>query len=321
MGRRVVAFIIDYLLLGPRSRSVLPAGDPHHPDGPPHRDAYERQVRQGHVLPPGRRRHQLLRHRGADRSALRRRDPGAHRGHDREADLWDPGHAGGRKPARYRPRAGAVGAPDRGRLPVLHPDAHGLHRRHEQRPAPARRGHGGRHVRRPRRHRRPAAAAEPSAAALRSRRHLPPGPRRIRPRRPPQRRRRRLPSQSAPGASGRASARGRSRPAPAAPEPAAAAPPPAPTAPTRPERAPAAPVAPPAAPAHAAAPPAAEAAIPAPPAPPPPPMPPANWYPDPSGNARLRYWDGGRWTDHTAHERARSAGTIAARVCGPQSSA
>jgi uncharacterized RDD family membrane protein YckC len=31
-----------------------------------------------------------------------------------------------------------------------------------------------------------------------------------------------------------------------------------------------------------------------------PPMPPANWYPDPSGNARLRYWDGARWTDHTA---------------------
>jgi hypothetical protein len=29
-------------------------------------------------------------------------------------------------------------------------------------------------------------------------------------------------------------------------------------------------------------------------------MPPANWYPDPSGQARLRYWDGARWTDHTA---------------------
>jgi uncharacterized RDD family membrane protein YckC len=34
--------------------------------------------------------------------------------------------------------------------------------------------------------------------------------------------------------------------------------------------------------------------------PPPQPLPPANWYPDPSGNARLRYWDGARWTDHTA---------------------
>lgn len=28
--------------------------------------------------------------------------------------------------------------------------------------------------------------------------------------------------------------------------------------------------------------------------------PPANWYPDPSGQARLRYWDGARWTEHTA---------------------
>jgi uncharacterized RDD family membrane protein YckC len=33
---------------------------------------------------------------------------------------------------------------------------------------------------------------------------------------------------------------------------------------------------------------------------PPQPMPPANWYPDPSGNARLRYWDGAHWTNHTA---------------------
>lgn len=28
--------------------------------------------------------------------------------------------------------------------------------------------------------------------------------------------------------------------------------------------------------------------------------PPANWYPDPSGQARLRWWDGARWTEHTA---------------------
>jgi len=28
--------------------------------------------------------------------------------------------------------------------------------------------------------------------------------------------------------------------------------------------------------------------------------PPANWYPDPSGEKRLRWWDGQRWTDHTA---------------------
>jgi hypothetical protein len=26
----------------------------------------------------------------------------------------------------------------------------------------------------------------------------------------------------------------------------------------------------------------------------------ADWYPDPLGNARLRYWDGTRWTDQTA---------------------
>jgi uncharacterized RDD family membrane protein YckC len=38
----------------------------------------------------------------------------------------------------------------------------------------------------------------------------------------------------------------------------------------------------------------------APPPPPPAPgAPPANWYPDPSGTARLRYWDGVRWTEHT----------------------
>lgn len=27
---------------------------------------------------------------------------------------------------------------------------------------------------------------------------------------------------------------------------------------------------------------------------------PADWYPDPKGEARLRYWDGESWTDHTA---------------------
>jgi Protein of unknown function (DUF2510) len=27
---------------------------------------------------------------------------------------------------------------------------------------------------------------------------------------------------------------------------------------------------------------------------------PANWYTDPHGQARLRYWDGTRWTEHTA---------------------
>ena len=27
---------------------------------------------------------------------------------------------------------------------------------------------------------------------------------------------------------------------------------------------------------------------------------PADWYPDPQGQGRLRYWDGQRWTDHTS---------------------
>jgi hypothetical protein len=27
---------------------------------------------------------------------------------------------------------------------------------------------------------------------------------------------------------------------------------------------------------------------------------PAGWYEDPTGNARVRYWDGSEWTDHTA---------------------
>lgn len=33
---------------------------------------------------------------------------------------------------------------------------------------------------------------------------------------------------------------------------------------------------------------------------PPPPLPPAQWYDDPQHVARLRYWDGAQWTDHTA---------------------
>jgi Protein of unknown function (DUF2510) len=27
---------------------------------------------------------------------------------------------------------------------------------------------------------------------------------------------------------------------------------------------------------------------------------PSGWYPDPTGNARVRYWDGTEWTDHLA---------------------
>lgn len=34
--------------------------------------------------------------------------------------------------------------------------------------------------------------------------------------------------------------------------------------------------------------------------PPPADVPPANWYPDPQRVKRLRYWDGSRWTEHTA---------------------
>lgn len=33
----------------------------------------------------------------------------------------------------------------------------------------------------------------------------------------------------------------------------------------------------------------------------PPPLPPADWYADPHGVARLRYWDGQAWTEHTAN--------------------
>lgn len=36
------------------------------------------------------------------------------------------------------------------------------------------------------------------------------------------------------------------------------------------------------------------------PPPPPPPLPPADWYADPHRVARLRYWDGAQWTEHTA---------------------
>lgn len=34
--------------------------------------------------------------------------------------------------------------------------------------------------------------------------------------------------------------------------------------------------------------------------PPPPPSVPAGWYPDPHGAQLQRYWDGNRWTEHTA---------------------
>jgi hypothetical protein len=47
--------------------------------------------------------------------------------------------------------------------------------------------------------------------------------------------------------------------------------------------------------------PAIQVSKPEPPAlPPPSGGPPADWYPDPHGQKRLRYWDGSTWTDHTA---------------------
>lgn len=45
---------------------------------------------------------------------------------------------------------------------------------------------------------------------------------------------------------------------------------------------------------------AADSQHPGPPWAPRPMVAPANWYPDPSGQARLRYWDGQQWTSHTA---------------------
>jgi hypothetical protein len=32
----------------------------------------------------------------------------------------------------------------------------------------------------------------------------------------------------------------------------------------------------------------------------PPPLPPAGWYAEPTGGSSQRYWDGQRWTEHTA---------------------
>jgi uncharacterized RDD family membrane protein YckC len=89
----------------------------------------------------------------------------------------------------------------------------------------------------------------------------------------------------------------------APPPPAAPAPPaPAPGTPAPTQQTPAAqPTAPEPTAAPGAQPAGAQtAAAPQPPAAAAPPLPPANWYPDPSGQARLRYWDGARWTDHTA---------------------
>ena len=46
--------------------------------------------------------------------------------------------------------------------------------------------------------------------------------------------------------------------------------------------------------------------------------PPPNWYPDPRGEAELRYWDGNQWTEHThSSQQAGGGETVAAQV--PQS--
>ena len=66
-------------------------------------------------------------------------------------------------------------------------------------------------------------------------------------------------------------------------------------APASPAPAPASPATVPASPATAPASPAAEPAGPGPAA-----LAPAGWYSDPYGQARLRWWDGTRWTDHSS---------------------
>ncbi|HEX8744555.1 MAG TPA: DUF2510 domain-containing protein [Thermoleophilaceae bacterium] len=40
--------------------------------------------------------------------------------------------------------------------------------------------------------------------------------------------------------------------------------------------------------------------------------PPPNWYPDPKGEAELRYWDGGQWTEHTHSGQSAAAPAPAA---------
>jgi hypothetical protein len=58
------------------------------------------------------------------------------------------------------------------------------------------------------------------------------------------------------------------------------------------------------APVAGAGPPAVTPPVSTPPPPPPQPSPqnpPADWYPDPHGQARLRWWDGNQWTDQTAN--------------------
>lgn len=41
---------------------------------------------------------------------------------------------------------------------------------------------------------------------------------------------------------------------------------------------------------------------------------PAGWHPDPSGGDRLRYWDGGRWTEHYSDNGATARGGTSAEL-------
>src|SRR5918999_2421770 len=47
--------------------------------------------------------------------------------------------------------------------------------------------------------------------------------------------------------------------------------------------------------------------------------PPAGWYPDPHGQAELRYWDGNTWTEHTSGEAPGAAGPT--QIDQPQAAA
>ncbi len=44
---------------------------------------------------------------------------------------------------------------------------------------------------------------------------------------------------------------------------------------------------------------------------------PANWYPDPSDSSLQRYWDGARWTEHTAPYQSEQVQPQAAQTPGP----
>ncbi|WP_148090550.1 DUF2510 domain-containing protein, partial [Cellulomonas algicola] len=45
--------------------------------------------------------------------------------------------------------------------------------------------------------------------------------------------------------------------------------------------------------------------------------PPAAWYPDPHDAAQLRWWDGGRWTEHVEPRPATAAVAPGFPAAGP----